>query len=762
MDEKILDAYFDQNDIQGAKSYLEDCLRVAVERDEPETVIICLNELLGIARETENVSEGMYYAGIVEKLMDESGLQGTLPYATMLINTANAYRAFHEMERSEMNFRRAEEILVKMPDIDPFKLAELHNNLSLLMQEQGDYEGAAIELRKALEIVQKTPGKRFEEAVTYANLAATYGALLRDNEAENCALKSAEIFKERNVYDAHHAAALNVLGDIHVSRGEREKAMDYYVMAANMILSSIGDTTPYRQIREKLDAIGYKAPSGMELARGYYEEYGKRMLEEQFPEYVGRIAAGYAGEGSDCFGFDDEYSRDHDFGPGFCIWMSREDYDRIGEKLTACYESLPKYYKGYRRNATACGRHRTGVMTVEGWLQQMTGLDHLPSDESEWLYVKREALAQVVNGEIYRDDSDVIMHVRRQAAEYLPADIYYRNLAQEMTEFAQSGLYNYPRMLRRGDSVSAGLKKARAVKAALKLCYLARRTYEPHEKWLMKGLQRMAEQGDRILQNVLDAVKAIYRYCEDGEHLFDDLALQLKFLLTAEGIIDGDSVYLADYAEDMMQLALLSALSEEEVLERIVQAEYAAFDQVINEGGRADCQDNPETFAIMRKSQYMTWPSRMRVIYLKEFEDARKTGRNPIMEKYGYMMETTTPEKYREIAYGLPKVSEEKKAIIHQVCTVQVAWMEEFAREHPNLASQARIIHTADDTPYDTSYETYLRGELSTYSDRMLMLYARLIVELFGQNRNLAYMTMENTIRLYGYRSFEEAEELLS
>ena len=199
-------------------------------------------------------------------------------------------------------------------------------------------------------------------------------------------------------------------------------------------------------------------------------------------------------------------------------------------------------------------------------------------------------------------------------------------------------------------------------------------------------------------------------------------------------------------------------MNRNEMLDEIVQLEWAAFDKARNEGGRASCQNDWDTFSIMRQSQYQTWPDALLESYLGDLQDATARGWNMIAEKYARMEEYTAPEAYAKIRDLLPPRSDMNRAIIDQIAAIQVQWMEEFAAQYPHMAGNARSIHASEDTEWNTSYETYLKGELGTYSDATLKLYGRFIVELYREGANLARMTMENTAHLYGYATLEDAE----
>ena len=61
---------------------------------------------------------------------------------------------------------------------------------------------------------------------------------------------------------------------------------------------------------------------GLELSKKFFYEYGKPMLDE-FPDLLPYIAVGLVGSGSECYGYDDELSTDHDFSPEFCIFLHK-------------------------------------------------------------------------------------------------------------------------------------------------------------------------------------------------------------------------------------------------------------------------------------------------------------------------------------------------------------------------------------------------------------------------------------------------------
>lgn len=197
----------------------------------------------------------------------------------------------------------------------------------------------------------------------------------------------------------------------------------------------------------------------------------------------------------------------------------------------------------------------------------------------------------------------------------------------------------------------------------------------------------------------------------------------------------------------------------EELVQKIIEVEWTQFQMVQNEGGRADCQDDWNTFHLMRESQFMNWPLEILESYAKDLMAAMDNDWNLIFEKYGRMMESTAPEKYKELEHLFPKRSAERVARMEKTIAIQTKWLEEFAPKYPNLMKAARYIHTSEDGPYETSSETYLRGELATYSDGTEELYSAYIQKLLDEGKNFVEMTYDYMVKAYGYASIADADQ---
>lgn len=197
----------------------------------------------------------------------------------------------------------------------------------------------------------------------------------------------------------------------------------------------------------------------------------------------------------------------------------------------------------------------------------------------------------------------------------------------------------------------------------------------------------------------------------------------------------------------------------DELRETIVRHEWRQFQNTTNEGGRASCQGNWPMFRQMRLSQFLTWDAALLDSYEADLTDADRVGRNLVTEKYGRMMASTAPEQFAAtIEPYIPRLSDERVETQERIIAQQVAWAKDSRERWPKLGLAMRVLTTAEDTPEATSFETYLRGELGTYSERTLGLYLRMVDQLAIEGRNLTQDTILNTVHLAGFATLDEAE----
>ena len=1115
-----LDKLYEQNRINEVEPFMQDKLVTAKKENDTAGMITIVNEMIGFYRDMGAYEKALHYCEQVIALMKECGFEGTVPFATTLLNVANAYRAAGKWDDAEQAYKQVEAIYAGNVPANDYRYASLYNNWSLLYQEEGKFEKAKISLEQALTIISKFNNTQIEIASTHTNLATTLLRLGETKEAMDHLILALSIFEEDGGRDFHYSAALSAMGDAKYLSKDLSAAADYYEKAMTELEKHVGRTEAYQRIadnlqivreklaaekhlkeepvpmkkviqepvstietQDRLDAISkegfamaqpseddfeddydidneddferndfeveedfkqknpseddfeetidpedyveseteanrekqeeerqkeerekeevlekaakeldmkpypiVKGPSGLEICEAYYREFGAAMIHEKFPEYEDKIAVGLVGEGSDCFGFDDYLSRDHDFGPAFAMWVTEETYRAIGKELEKAYKELPQEFMGLKRLSVEDAKDRVGVCIISDFYNRVLGLPAEPQTEYEWYNADIGSLRAATNGKVFRDDEGIFSGIRKKILELYPEKVRIFKIAEECAYLSQYGQYNYPRMMIRRDYVTAKILIANFMQHTMQIIYLLNRQYEPYYKWQRAGMDQLAilPEVGCILEALADMPDqraawakdpATYDYHklngDDNVQLTIEIICQLILdELKAQGLATGDNPYLDSHRAEILKLAddplviaktrkisrervrkcmeekhmgdlggidyedeeeldeelpivvengwqeyipgtphisedflnaftdvdfsldmtadadnlsnlqlpqeMLSGmgnhtktyfyqemqgkentvmepvirnsfggprmeetdrlfqklqeqemqepysenspsaqeimekdkevLSEEEqmrieeakriaeqieqnkinqekewiesatqskiefcrpeenedLVDKVVAMEWKQFDKVQNEGGRADCQDDWNTFSIMRKSQYYTWNRELLESFYHDLQEAEDAGWNLITEKYARMMESTAPLRFAAIKDTLPKISLDKKNVGEQIIKIQVGWMEEFAASYPNMAGNARCIHTSEDTPYETSYETYLRGELNTYSDDTLALYGRMIVNLAKEGKNLARMIMTNTALLYGYSSLDAAEKALS
>lgn len=235
--------------------------------------------------------------------------------------------------------------------------------------------------------------------------------------------------------------------------------------------------------------------NGMELAKQYFENELRPFLMNHFPKEWKQMAVGLVGEGSECFGFDDELSKDHDFTKRACIFLPREVFRESGRAL---YEAIEEHTSG------TCD-----IMSIPAFYGRILGLEEGPKTVDDWIYLRENQLSTAVNGEVFVDNEGSFTHLRQQLKVHYPKDVQLFKLAHQAFKMAQSGQYNYLRCMKRKDYTSAKITEADFVRHTVFLVHLLNRVYCPYYKWSIRSLKQLPMLGVEIeaLLNRLNVVE---------------------------------------------------------------------------------------------------------------------------------------------------------------------------------------------------------------------------------------------------------------
>ena len=295
---------------------------------------------------------------------------------------------------------------------------------------------------------------------------------------------------------------------------------------------------------------------GLELSRALFDECLRPLLEREAPQLLPLVAAGLVGEGSECFGFDDERSQDHDWGASLCLWLPDDSPENAFGTLDSLLTGLPERFRGVPLRVHAPGR--TGVFRVGAFYRSLIGRADAPESAEDWIAVPEPSLAAATNGAVFYDGAGAFSGVRERLLAYYPEDARRFRLAQCAALAGQTGQYNYARCLMRGETAAAQIIRGRFLENTAALIFLLNRRYRPFYKWSWRALRMLPLLGAET-DELADRL-SVLPDGPDAAALMEKIASGIIGELRRQGLSDSGSDFLMDHIG-----ALLGGVQDEKL-----------------------------------------------------------------------------------------------------------------------------------------------------------------------------------------------------
>lgn len=283
--------------------------------------------------------------------------------------------------------------------------------------------------------------------------------------------------------------------------------------------------------------------NGLELSEKYYNDVIRPMLITLVPNDIDRIAVGLVGEGSECFGYDDEISRDHDWGAKVCLWLDSADYQRIGGLLQGALSKLPSEFEGY---PVCWVPGRNGVLEISSFFRKYLNVDGPLQTIGQWLHVPENHLAVASNGKVFHDPLGKFSAVWNDLRLGYPEDIRIKKIAARCMTIGQAGQYNYPRLTRRNDQVAMSLALNEFIQAVISTVYLLNNKYTPFYKWMYYGMKQLPRLGGEIAQKLEELL-----FSAQKEACIEEICEMLIAEFRRQKITDCDDNYMVAQGESV-------------------------------------------------------------------------------------------------------------------------------------------------------------------------------------------------------------------
>lgn len=529
--------------------YLSDAIKIYRSENNYPKLIEILNEYAGALRINGKYEEAL--KNIQEALSIQKNNYGinNISYATTLMNEANIYREKGDYYTAEDIMLESKNIFDSLND-KSYSYVGLLNNLSLVYQAIKKYEKAEELQLEAIDILKQSSNYNVPLAISYNNLYSIQKELNKFESAfENLLL--AKNLLEREVGKNHplYSAVLNNLAEVKLKEKDYLSALELYKEALEVVEKCYGvQSSAYKSVQSNLSYV-FDLVSTLEIDNNSKQKYEcglsrseklaekvKNLIYIQMPFMRDRICIALAGKGSECLGFDDEISSDHDNQTRCLLLLDDSDFEMYFSQVS---DLIHKHIS-----------EEVTIQKITDFYSFYTSFPYGPITIEDYRNIPEEYLCSATNGKVFIDNLGKFTSIRNRMLRYYPQDFIYKKLSYHLNNIAQSGQYNYPRLLKRRDIVAMNFALNEFVKHYINVVHILNKKYTPFYKWSFRNLENLDILGNYTISslNLLFDSNDI-----EKEKIINDMCIRLVQELNSRNITKSKIDFLTYQADEITQ-----------------------------------------------------------------------------------------------------------------------------------------------------------------------------------------------------------------
>ncbi len=286
------------------------------------------------------------------------------------------------------------------------------------------------------------------------------------------------------------------------------------------------------------------------MVEKFFFQIVQPIIYNKYPKL--RYGAALLGSGSEVLGFDDEISRDHDWGLRLFLFLDPAEMHSVRHSLDVILrKQLPPVFMGHSTNwgdpdpednntmmpqeidTESVGieiNHRITITTVKDYLKKLFSFNGDQVQElrnlsiNVWIRLSEQQLLEFTAGRVYFDNLGELTDARK-LLEYYPETIWKIVILGEWNAITEEHVF-MARCGSRGDSIGSTIISTFLVSRIMRLAFHLERKYVPYSKWFGIAFKELPI--SEILSPPLEKILDTSSWKEREELLIEALSLVMR------------------------------------------------------------------------------------------------------------------------------------------------------------------------------------------------------------------------------------------